>query len=74
MKQWFIKHCKLYRKLIHKRFGLPDVPAVYIPSGILSNEKICYLSYDEQGRVHEGFTSLKAAIQSKGKFGISVLY
>lgn len=72
--QKFLINCRWYRKLIHKRYGIDDVHSLHIPSGILGNFQICYLSYDRQGRVQQGFTNLKDALKNRGNLGLTVLY
>lgn len=61
--QKFLIHCTWYRKLIHQRYGINGVYSLYIPSGILSNLAVCYLSYDQQGRVQQGFTNLRDTLK-----------
>lgn len=72
--QKFLINCKWYRRLIDKKYGIPDVGMLRIPSGILGNFSICYLSYDQQGRVQQGFTNLKDALKNRGNLGLTVLY
>lgn len=66
--------CRLYRKLIHQRFGLKGVGVLSIPIEILGDFDVCYLSYDQQGNVHRGFATLRDAIKHRGALGLTVLY
>lgn len=70
----FLINCRWYRKLIHRRYGIANVHTLHIPSGILSNFDVCYLSYDQHGMVQQGFTNLKEAITQRGNLGLTVLY
>lgn len=74
MRKFFLKHCKLYRKLIKKLFGKYDVYEVHIPWEIYGDFNIHYLGFDENGNVKKGFNNLLEAIKNKGDLGLSVMY
>jgi len=64
-----------YRKIIHKLYGLENMPhKLSFPIGILANFDIHYILYDEQGDVISGYNTLREAVSNKLKYGISVLY
>lgn len=74
MKNFFLKHCRLYRVLIHKLFGKYEVEWLNIPSSIYGDFSVHYLGFDEVGNVQKGFHSLVDALRNRGGLGLTVLY
>ena len=74
MKKFFLKHCKLYRKMVCKFFGRYNVPTINIPMSIYGNFDYCYLGFDETGEVKKGFKNIFDAIKNRGNLGLTVMY
>ena len=74
MRKFFLKHCRIYRRLISKLFGKYEYEHLSIPMRIYTNFDYCYFGYDKDGNVKKGFTSLIDALKNKDDLGITVLY
>ena len=74
MKKFFLKHCKLYRKMVCKFFGRYDVDKISIPMRIYGNFDYCYLGFDKNGNVQKGFKNIFEAIKNRGDLGLTVMY
>ena len=65
---------RLYRKIIHKLFGIPYASRkLSIPCEIIGDFKIHYLTYDKEGNVQNGFRTLAQALKNRCNYGITVL-
>lgn len=74
MRKFFLKHCRLYRILIHRLFGKYNVSELTIPFDIYGNFNYHYMGFNEKGVVVKGFKNIFEAIKNKGDLGITVLY
>ena len=74
MRKFFLKHCKLYRKMVSKFFGRYDVCRLSIPMNIYGNFEFHYLGFDADGNVKKGFKTLSEAIKNRGNLGLTVMY
>ena len=74
MRKFFLKHCVLYRKLIKKLFGNPNITMVNIPWEIYGDFDVHYLGIDENGNAKKGFQTLAEALRNKGNLSLTVLY
>ena len=75
MRKFFLKHCSIYRRLIHELFGFSvDGGRIHIPFDIYGNFDYHYLGYDEKGNVKKGFKTLVEALRNRGNLGLTVLY
>lgn len=74
MRKFFLKHCVLYRKLIKRFFGNPNITTVSIPWEIYGNFDVHYLGIDETGYAQKGFKTLTEALRNKGDLSLTVMY
>jgi hypothetical protein len=77
MRKFFLKHCRLYRRLVCKLFGKPhngERGKLSIPFQIYGDFDIHYLGYDQDGNVKKGFRNIVEALKNKGDLGLTVLY
>jgi len=74
LQKFFLKYCKIYRKLIVKLFGKYNVYEFHIPWEIYGDFDIHYLGYDKDGHVKKGFRNIIDALKNKGDLGLTVLY
>jgi hypothetical protein len=74
MRNFFLKHCTIYRKLIYRLFGRFEISTLNIPFEIYGDFKVHYLGFDSQGTVHKGFRNIVDALLHRGELGITVLY
>ena len=74
MQQFFLKHCSLYRRVIHRLFGRYPVRQLSFNSGIYGDENVHYIGFDKHGNVQKGWPTLRDALRNRGTLGITVLY
>lgn len=76
MQKFFLKHCKIYRKLVDKLWGLKNIHYFHIPFGIYGNFDVHYMLYNQEGNVKQGCRTLQEALQIRKttNYGITVLY
>lgn len=74
IRQFFIRHCRLYRMLICKLFGKYDCEYLTFPFALYGTFEYSYIGYNEKGIVKKGFCSLWEALKNKGDLGITTIY
>ena len=74
MRKFFLKHCKPYRWLISKLFGIPHPEMLTIPFDIYGDFDIHYIAYDRTGNVQKGFCNIFEAVKNRGNLGLTVMY